>query len=244
MHGSRRVLAAAAVLALLFAATGCTTKVVTQAPGGAAANTATASGTGKVTAAPDEATMSFGVTRQNADAKKALAQASSAAEKINAELKRQGVAAEDIQTSGVTVYPQYDHRGGSNVPKGFEASVNVTAKVKDLAKLGAVITALSKAGANTISGPGFGISDDAKYRAEAIKDAVDDAREQAKAMADAAGKKVGDVLSIASSSVNVPGPYFGAARMAAEYGTADAAVPVEPGQLDVTADVTVVFALE
>lgn len=244
MIRTKRLAVAATALALAIAASGCTTKVVTESGGTAMANTVTASGNGKVAAPPDEATMYFGVTRRDADAKKALAKASTAAEKINAELRKQGITKDDLQTSNVSVYPQYRDSGGKSVIDGFQASIDVTAKVKDLEKLGAIITALTNAGAQNVNGPAFGIGEDAPYRNQAIKKAVDDARSQAEAMADAAGKSVGGVVSISASSVNVPVPMWGQMRGAGLDTAASADVPIEAGQLDVTADVTVVFELK
>lgn len=239
MHTTGRIVAASALVALALAASGCTTKVVTTGEGGGA-NTVTASGTGQVSAAPDEAVMWFGVTERAKDAKSALDGASKKAEAISAELKKQGVDAEDIQTAGVNVYPQYD-RNGSTVT-GFEASVNYTATVTDIKRLGEIITALANAGAQNVSGPSFGISEDAPYRRDAIKKAVDDARMQAEEMADAAGKSVGEVVSITSSAVNVPVPMYAAKTALAE--DAAGSVPVEPGTLDVSAALTVVFELK
>lgn len=241
MSTSRRAIALAALAALLALTVGCTQRVVSVEPN-SAANTVTASGMGDIAATPDEATMSFGVTRRAADAKKALDAAATAAEKINGSLKSLGIDDKDIQTTGVNVYPQYAEVGGKSTISGFEASVNVTAKIKDLDRLGAIISALSDAGADTVSGPAFGIGDESTYRADAIKEAVEDARSQAEEMADAAGKSVGDVVSITSSAVNVPQPFLYGAAGAEKMADA-AAVPIEPGQLDVTANVTVVFEL-
>ena len=112
--------------------------------------------------------------------------------------------------------------------------------MRDIAKLGEVISAANDAGANTISGPSFTIADPAPARAEAIDEAVADARTSAEAMAKAAGKSVGEVLSISSSDVGMVGPMYRSAD------TAEAAksVPIEPGQLDITANVVVVFELK
>lgn len=241
MKTTTRVMLAAVLGALLLVSTGCTTKVVTTGQGGAGANTVTASGNGRTAAVPDEATMTFGVVRTAKDAKKALDEASKAAAAIGDELNEQGVQDEDIQTSGVNVYPRYREADGRSVIDGFEASVQVTAKVRDLGTLGSVITALAGAGADTVSGPVFGISEDTEARAQAIEKAVDDARRQATEMAKAAGRNVGDVVSITSSAVNVPVPMYSAR---AEAMDAAGAVPVEPGTLDVTADLTIVFELK
>lgn len=242
MSHTRRHLLGVLVLAALLAAaflSGCQTKVVT-APASQQINTVTATGNGKAYAAPDEATMSFGVTKRNANAKKALSGASSAAEKITAAIKKAGVAKQDIQTSNVSVYPQQTERNGKPVITGFEASIQVTVKVREIGDLGGIITAANDAGSDTISGPSFSIAEDSPYRDDAIAEAVDDARTAAEAMAKAAKKRVGEVLNISSSNVSVP-IY---SRNMAWGAEAAKAVPIETGQLEITADVTVVFELK
>lgn len=232
--------AAAFALTALLALTGCGTKVIT-APSGQPVNTVTASGTGKVTAAPDLAIMTFGATAQSESAKTALSQASKTAEAITSALKKSGIAAEDIQTQNVSVYPQQEVRGEKPVITGYQANVSVTAKVRDIDKLGEIITAASDAGADTIGGPTFTLDDESPVRDDAIAKAVENARSRAEAMAKAAGKSVGEVLSMSSSAVNVPVPMYAGA----EARSADAAsVPIEPGTLDITADVTVIFELK
>jgi uncharacterized protein YggE len=200
----------------------------------------TASGAGASQAVPDTAEMYFGVTTTSPNAKSALEEASKGAEQIASAVKKQGVADEDIQTQDVSVYPQTTEQDGKQVITGYQASLSVRVKVRDIAKLGEVITAANAAGANDISGPTFTIDDPAPARAKAIDEAVADARKTAEAMAEAAGKSVGDVLSMSSSD---------AGSVPLAYGTADAAgaaksVPIEPGQLDITANVVVVFELK
>lgn len=243
MRITRKVMIAAAVLAVAVVASGCTAKTATKPSDEVSKRTVTASGSGKVMASPDVATMRFGVTRRDADGGKALSKASAAATKIINALKTQGVAKEDIQTSGVTVYPRYQYKGGEAVLDGFQASINVTAKVKNLKKLGAIITALANAGAQNVRGPSYEIAEDAPYRAEALKAAVHDARAQAQAMASAEGKNVGEVVKITTSEVKMPAWGYVGATDGSRF-MAQAAVPMEAGQLDVTANVTVIFELK
>jgi uncharacterized protein YggE len=235
-YGTGALLAALAVA--LVALAGCGDTTITQT---AAANTVTASGTGTTQAAPDTAEMSFGVTTTSANAKSALDDASKAAEQIASAVKKQGIAAEDIQTRDVSVYPQTTDQNGKQVITGYQAALSVQVKVRDIAKLGEIISAANAAGANTISGPTFTIDDPAPARAQAIDEAVADARKSAEAMANAAGKSIGEVLSMSSSDVGmVPGPMYSVSDMAG----AAKDVPIEPGQLDITASVVVVFALK
>jgi uncharacterized protein YggE len=240
---TRRTLLAAlvfALLALALVATGCT-KVVT-APAGSAANTVTASGSGKVSAAPDQAMVSAGATSVEANAKTALDHAAAAAKKLTAALVKAGVAEKDIQTANVNVYPNYAGSGPKPRISGYTASISVQAKVRDLAKLGDVISAVNDAGATDLGGPSFSIDEDSAYRAQAIDKAVADARKNAQAMAKASGRTLGGVLAISQSAVNVPVPMlYGDTTLKA--GGVEG-VPISPGQLDVTADVTVIFELK
>lgn len=238
--GNRYVTAALlGALALgLAALAGCSNSG--SASEGAPANTVTASGSGASQAVPDTAEMSFGVTTISADAKSALDDASKVAAQITAAVKKQGVAAKDIQTRDVGLYPQTTDQNGKQVVTAYRASLSVQVKVRDIATLGEVIAAANEAGANTISGPSFTIADPAPVRAEAIDKAVADARKSAEAMAKAAGKSVGEVLSLSSSDVGaIPYQVYGDARAEAAK-----SVPIEPGQLEVTATVVVVFELK
>ena len=197
---------------------------------------------GTAQAAPDTAEMSFGVTTTASDAKAALDEASEVAEQIASAVKKQGIAAADIQTRDVSVYPQTADQDGKQVITGYQASLSVRVKVRDIARLGAVISAANAAGANSISGPAFTIADPAPVRAAAIDEAVADARRSAEAMAKAAGKSVGAVLSMSSSDVGlVPIPMYGGGG---DMAGAAKDVPIEPGQLDITANVVVVFELK
>ena len=240
--GNRYVTAAllAALTLALVALAGCGAAGTTTAAGATTTNTVTASGAGTAQAVPDTAEMSFGVTTTSPNAKSALDDASRSAEQIASAVKKQGVADEDIQTRDVSVYPQTVDDNGKQVITGYQASLSVAVKVRDISKLGEVISAANAAGANNISGPAFSIGDPAPARAEAIDEAVADARKSAEAMAKAAGKSVGEVLSMSSSDVGlVPGPMY-SQDMAAEARD----VPIEPGQLDISASVVVVFELK
>ena len=235
-YATGALLAALALALVALAGCGDTTNVTSAA----AANTVTASGAGTSQAAPDTAEMSFGVTTTSPNAKTALDEASRGAEQIATALKKQGIAGEDIQTQDVSVYPQSVDQDGKPVITGYQASLSVQVKVRDISKLGEVISAANAAGANDISGPSFTIDDPAPARAKAIDEAVADARKSAEAMAEAAGKSVGEVLSMSSSDAGaVPMAYS-----AADAGGSAKSVPIEPGQLDISANVVVVFELK
>lgn len=223
----------------LLALGGCTTKVVTESSGDKSGSV-TASGTGKTSVAPDVAQMSFGATASDADAKKALTRAGNINAAIIAAVKKLGVAKDDIQTANVSVYPIINDRNGKPTVTGYNANVQVSAKIRDMTKIGDVIDAAGSAGATDINGPSFTIADDSEARNQAIELAIADARKRAGIMAKAAGKTLGNVLSVTDSSASappIPYSYDVAAR------GAKSAVPIETGMLEIESAVTVIFEL-
>jgi len=227
---------------VVVALAGCGTRVVVD-PGTGVLNTVTASGEGKEAASPDQAEMIFGATVQGTEPKTTLAEASSTADTIVAAIKAAGIADDHIQTTGVNLYPQYDYREGQ-APKitFYQASVQVRVTMEDTAKIGDVINAAAGAGATDIGGPNWTLSEDAASRAVAIEKAVADAKTRAEVMAKAAGKSVGEVVSLSEAGVSVPIIYGEFGRSAQD--TAEFAPTIQPGTLDITAQVTVVFELK
>ncbi|MHB8050638.1 MAG: SIMPL domain-containing protein [Coriobacteriia bacterium] len=234
---TRTVLALGLAVGVL-ALTGCTTKVVTT-EGAAPLHTVASAGNGKAVSAPDMAEMHFGTTVVAPDAKTALGQANETAKQIADAVKGAGVAAEDIQTANVSVWPEQNYEGDKAVITGYRASIQVRVKIREIEEIGAVIGAASDAGANEIGGPNFMLDDDDAVSAEAIELAIADARARAEVMAKAAGKSLGEIISVSETGVSTP--VYSGAR--AEMLSAED-VAIEPGQLDIMANVTVVFELK
>lgn len=234
-----------ALLAVPALLAGCKTEVINTPAGSAALNTVTASGNGKALASPDTAELSFGIASTDPKAKPALDRASRAADAVSSALQKAGVAKDDIQTSGVRIEPNYAGWEEGKAPRvlSYRAYVDMRVRVRDVEIVGEVIEAATGAGATSVNGPTFTLEDDAAASEEAITDAVEDARARAQAMAKAAGKKVGEAVTIAETNVEVPQIWGELARGAQSYAL-DASKGIEPGQLDITADITVVFRLE
>ena len=237
-------LAASATLVLALA--GCGTRVVTVPSGDEGVQplgTVTIRGTGEVATAPDQAEMSFGVETQDEDAREALEAAARVAEDIVDAVKDEGVDDEDVQTTNVSLRPEMDYREG-RAPRivGYRASIRVAVTVTDIESVGDVIGAATDAGSNSLSGPTFTLSDDSPERTAALERAVENARARAEAAAEAAGKSLGDVLSLAEQGVEAPPIAY---RVEAAVAADEAfSVPIEPGQVDLSASVTVVFELK
>lgn len=204
--------------------------------------TITVSGEGKVSSAPDMATISTGVVTQAKVAQQALQANNQSMDRVMKVLQEQGVAAKDIQTSQFDVQPVHETDArGRQQPEivAYRVSNRVQVDVRNLPKLGEVLDALVEAGSNDISGISFGVADESRLLNEARSRAVADAKSQAAVFAQAAGVKVGRVRSIRGVSGPIPGrrQSFQMARAAADN------VPVATGELDFRVTVQMVFDL-
>ncbi len=108
--------------------------VLTAAQGG---GKITVTGTGTVTGTPDQLILSMGVQTSASSVSIALRQANEAASRVIHSLKAGGVRAADIQTSGLSIQPNYTN--GSQVPVGYGVSEQLTATLRNLSKAGSQI---------------------------------------------------------------------------------------------------------
>ena len=157
---------------------------------------------------------------------------------VIAAIKGLGVADADIQTTNLSLYPQY---GNGSVQKivGYQISEQVLVTVRDLDKAGDVVDVATAKGANAVNGISFESGDPVKAQDDARAAAVAAAKTSAQAMAAAGNVSLGGVVSITDASPTSP-IWYATPRAGA---MSDLATPVQPGTQDLTATVTVVFAI-
>lgn len=191
--------------------------------------------------APDVATLSTGVVTQAADANAAMRANATQMEKVMSAIRAAGIAERDIQTSGISLSPQY--RYAENQPPvitGYQASNTVSLKVRDIAKLGDVLDALVASGANQINGPAFEIDEPEAVYDQARRAALEKAQRRADMYAKTLDLRVRRIVSISEGAgFQPPMPMMAMARME----KADAGTPVSPGETTLTANLDVVFEL-
>jgi uncharacterized protein len=198
----------------------------------------TVTGTGTATGTPNQLVVTMGVQVSAGSVSSALDAADQTVSQVTAALRGQGVAAADIQTSGLSIYPNYE--SGSPVPVSYQVGESLTATLDDVSAAGGQIEAAVRAGGNaiTVDGVSLNLTDDGPLFAAARASAMQDARAKAGQFARAAGEPLGQVLSIDSASASSPPVY--APNAAASAGSA--AVPISPGSQQVSVSVTVVYA--
>lgn len=201
----------------------------------AADKTVTVSGEATIAVAPDTAIIRIGVTSQGKTAREASDANSQKMTAVLASIKSSGIADKDVQTSRLTLQPQYDpNKAGPARLLGFQVTNQVTIKIRDVDSLAGVLDKAIGAGANEMSGIEFIVSEQSKLLDQARDEAIADARRKADLYAKAAGAKLGAVVAIAEEGAAPPRPI--AAMRAAP-------VPVAPGERELRAVVTVSYEL-
>lgn len=198
-------------------------------------------GTGRVTGTPNLLRLqsSIEVTKPNVNA--AMQAANTTMVAVQKALKADGVAAADLQTSGLSVQPNYDYSSKSAVLNGYTVSENLSVVLRDLATAGSVISDAATAGGDAfrLGGATLDLDEDDALIAQARQQAFADAKAKAEAYAHAAGRSLGAVVSISETTNNQPQPVvFGPMAAAAP----DSAVPIQAGSQDVTVTANVVWS--
>ncbi|MFA6259624.1 MAG: SIMPL domain-containing protein [Candidatus Peribacteraceae bacterium] len=151
-------------------------------------------GEAKLSAEPDLAQITLGVqTGRQPTAPEAMDTLRQSMSAILAALREQGIEEKDVQTSNLSLYPASDWIDGEQVPRGYEASQNVTVTVRDIAKTGDTISAATAAGSNYVSGAQFTVEDVSALRSQGRTEAIARAREEAKNLAAELGMRLGDL---------------------------------------------------
>ena len=237
------VLAVAALAAIYLSSGGKAPQhVAVAADVPATANGVVVDGTGRTSGTPDVLRVTLGVNVHRSDVSSAMNAASTRQEKVRAALKKSGVADKDLQTSDVSVYPDYDNRGR---PNGYRVSETLTAKLRDMKKAGRAIADAVAAGGNeaVVQGVSFSLEDNARLLEQARDAAFAEAKAKAERYAQLSGRTLGEVQLVAESTnpiASQPVPYA-LDRAALAAGTK--AVPIDAGTSDVSVTVTVRWAL-
>jgi uncharacterized protein YggE len=198
------------------------------------------SATGEVSRVPDVAIISAGVVTKAPTASAALQDNAGRMQRVLAALKRAGIADRDIQTSNVSLNPEYRYPDNQSPQlTGYSASNNVSVRFRDIRTSGQILDALVGQGANQISGPNLtidkpeGALDEARTRAIAV------GRERAQAYARSLGMRVVRLVGVSESggnSIVQPMPMYARADMAK--------TSIEPGEQKLQVTLNMTFELQ
>ena len=221
------------ILALIMTLTG--------AMGLAEAATLNVHGTGVVNVDADTATIILGVREVSKDVADAQRAVNTKIESVTQALMDMGIEPEDIHTSSISIYPEYDYDSMDQPIKGYTAENTISVTTRDVEHVGAYIDAAFGAGANAFNDISFSTSDLTDESRQALWLAVENGREKAEVLAAASGMKLGDIKCI----VEEPNSYgdFDVRFAKAEAAAGDAGTPVYASKLQVSASVTIEYEL-
>ena len=199
---------------------------------------------GKAYVLPDVAEITLGV---NTEAKTSDAAIADNTKKMNAVIEaiaKFNIDKKDIQTTGYYLNPKYNWtEDKGSVQDGYTLDQTILVKVRDFAKVGEILAATTKAGANVVSGVNFTNDDLEKAKTEARTIAIAKAKEKAKAIAEQAGLKLGKMVNYYEYT-DTPYDYGKGGMMMAEGGGGAAVPVIEPGQKEVALTVTLTYKLK
>ena len=241
------VLTAGAVLVVgILALAGCAggAKEGTTVVNASTEHVVTVTASSDVKVVPDKARVNVSVSNQ--------ADAASTCQEANAQLvdavvdalRAAGVADKSIQTTGTNLYPMRDYSGmGTSTIVGYEMSTTLT--VSDLAidDIGPILQAAVAAGATDVSGIQYYSSTYDEAYADALRAAIDAAGEKAQVIAEASKVKIGGIVNVVEGYQNMAYRYDNGAAFAAVDTAEGASMKAMPGEIAVTAQVTVSFAI-
>lgn len=221
-------------------------------------STFSATGEGKAVSAPDIAKFSFSVLTQGGKNIAELQKEN--AEKMNDAiefLKSSGVENKDIATQNYNLEPRYQYftcpQSKTSKPcppaeiVGYSISQTVVVKVRNFDMISEILSGVVESGANSVSQLSFAIDDPVALKNQAREEAIAKAMEQAESVANAAGFKIGRLISINEGAIS---PIFrtkiGFAE-SADYGIGgmEALSPsIEPGSQEVTVNMTLTYEIK
>jgi uncharacterized protein len=239
------ILIIATLLAGCAGAAFAQTETPTGEPGGSkVTRTLTVNGSGKVYLTPDMVYVTIGVHTEGDNAVKTVSENNTSTQDVIDTLKGMKIDEKDIQTTNFSITPQkeYDQAGKPTGKVLYLVDNSVFVTVRDLNKIGDILDATVKSGANSINGIQFDVADKEKALSQARQAAVKDAYAKAQELAGAAGVSLGAVQTISEYTSGGPTPMYD--RAAAPMAVEASSVPVQAGQMLLTIEVNIVYEIK
>lgn len=219
------------------------TVLMTLSAGALAEGAITVSGGGQVNLAADMAYVTLGISISDSDVSTVMQQANTSIDSICAALVESGLPKDCISTDYLYISPQYDYSGdNSNEIIGYNVNSGLKLTIYDVDAVGSYIDVAFAAGANSFDSITFAVKDNSEARDEALRLAVADAEKKANVLAEAAGMKLGDIVTIEENNSD---SYYNTEGFAAkDIADAGAGTSVYPSKVNVAVQVQVCYALE
>lgn len=202
-------------------------------------------GEGSIAVEPDIAVANIGVQVANADVRAASDEAETIMNAVIAAIQEQGVAEEDIQTAGFSIFAEFAPvNPAAEQPQTplYRVSNNVNVTIRALDQVATILDAAIAAGANNIFGVNFSVDDPSQGAADARAEAIANAEQKAQNLAELTGLQLGNVVSVSEIIGSRGGFYAGTLASASQAGLGGGGGPIAPGQLNVNVQLEVVYS--
>ncbi|UTO27923.1 SIMPL domain-containing protein [Bartonella harrusi] len=204
--------------------------------------TITVTATGESQATPDMAILNLAVVTEDKTAQKALTANNKSMNDIVTAFKNNGIQANDLQTSGLSIYQTSSdqHREKKNNEKYYHVSNSLTVRIRDLANAGKIFDQAMALGVNSVNGITFTNADTKPFYKEARQKAIAEAIEKAETIAQAANLKLGKIIQISENNNNYPSPRLMSSATRISYDNTN----FSGGELGYNVSVNVVFSID
>lgn len=198
-------------------------------------------GTGKATAVPDTALISFGITKTSPNVLDAQSQVNNIINKITTDLKNLGIEDKNIKTTNYSVYPNYDYYSGRQNANGYTVSQNIEVRIKPIDKANKALDIVTTDGGNIVGGISF-VLDDATQKQlqnKARADAIKEAKEKAQNLSGLSGLRLGRIVDVQEGASFQPRPIMATEK--AVGAPSQDSTNLNPGENIVTSTITLSY---
>ncbi len=206
-------------------------------------NSITISGLGKIEAKPDIGVVNLGVVSQATTVAPAQKENTDKMNKITKAMKDLGIEEKDLKTANYNIYPRYDYNDGRQRLIGYEVNQSLEVKIRDLDKVGQILSKAAELGANQVGSLNFTFDDPEDLKVQARKKAINNAKEKANVLAGQLNVKLIRILGFSESSNGYEPPIYYSEK-ALGIGGGGAVSDVQVGQNEITANVTITYEIQ
>lgn len=217
----------------------------------------TVTGTGKVSAKPDIAELSFAIAKEGKKVADVQTQAAEVERKVLAFLKEKGIADKDVKTINYSLSPRYEYKatvctpaycppGNNRILAGYEVRQDMIVKVRAIDTAGDIVGELGSLGVTDVSGISLTLDDPEKVQRDARAEAIIDAKQKAEQLASDLGVNLRTIISFSDNNGGIPTPIY--MEKLGRGGAVDAAVSSSPtlptGENTYSSSVSITYEIE
>lgn len=204
--------------------------------------TITVNGSATLKVVPDKASVVISIENTDKDSAVASKQNAQMMQKLQSAMLGLSITKDKLKTTNYNLYPVYDLKDNKKIT-GYTVNNELTIEVDNVESVGKVIDTAINLGATNIRSINFGLQDQDKYKAQALKKAVDDAKNKAQIIATSLDKNVINIVSVSEGNTYIQPRTINSAMYAKANNLSDVSTPIQSGDINIKADITIVFEI-